>query len=195
MPDAHPSRFHGRVPNAAHTCADAGCDQPGEFRAPAEGARGAHEGPPRYRYLCLDHIRAFNARYNFFAGMDQEEILAAQNSFGGWESETRAFSTGGADRPPAWGDFHDPLDAISARFKERLTPRADGKPLSADDRAALKTLGLTPDADRRALRTAYTTLARRYHPDHNGGDRSSEAKLQSVISAYQHLRNAPLFTT
>ena len=187
------SRFHGRIPGAAHACAHPGCDQPGEFRAPAEGVRGAHDGPPRYRYLCLDHVREFNARYNFFAGMDQDEILAAQHPYGGWERETRAFSMGGADRPPTWSDFHDPLDAIAARFKARVQERTDGKSLSADDRAALKTLGLALDADRRALRTAYTKLARQYHPDHNGGDRSSEAKLQKVIAAYQHLRESVLF--
>jgi len=187
------SRFHGRIPQAARECAEAGCDQPGEFRAPAQAARGAHDGPPRYRMLCLDHVREFNARYNFFAGMDRDEILAAQSPYGGWERETRAFSTGGADRPPPWADFHDPLEAISARFSERLKQRTDGKPLSADDRAALKTLGLAPDADRRALRTAYTKLARRYHPDHNGGDRSSEAKLQQVIAAYTHLSGSSVF--
>jgi len=157
--------------------------------------RRSSDGPPRYRYLCLDHIREFNARYDYFAGMDAQEIEAAQRPFGGWERETRAFAFGGADRPPPWADFHDPLDAISARFKERLKERADGKPLSADDRTALKTLGLEPDADRRALRTAYTQLARRYHPDHNGGDRSTESRLQKVIAAYAHLRNSTLFTT
>ena len=30
------------------------------------------------------------------------------------------------------------------------------------------------DADRKALRTRYTELLRRYHPDHNGGDRTKE---------------------
>jgi curved DNA-binding protein CbpA len=34
---------------------------------------------------------------------------------------------------------------------------------------------------------------RRYHPDHNGGDRSHEARLQKVIDAYQRLRKAPAF--
>jgi curved DNA-binding protein CbpA len=36
-------------------------------------------------------------------------------------------------------------------------------------------------------------LLRRYHPDHNGGDRSHEAALQGVIEAYQHLRKAAAF--
>ena len=49
------------------------------------------------------------------------------------------------------------------------------------------------DADRRALRTRYTELVRRYHPDHNGGDRAHEQALQDVLAAYAHLRKAPAF--
>ncbi|HEX2560181.1 MAG TPA: molecular chaperone DnaJ, partial [Phenylobacterium sp.] len=35
-----------------------------------------------------------------------------------------------------------------------------------------------------------TELVKRFHPDSNGGDRSSEPKLQRVIRAYQSLRKA-----
>jgi len=36
-------------------------------------------------------------------------------------------------------------------------------------------------------------LLRRYHPDHNGGDRSHEGALQAVIEAYGHLKKAAVF--
>ncbi|MBX9860517.1 MAG: J domain-containing protein [Sphingomonas sp.] len=172
-----------------------GCDAPGEFRAPPEaGARS--DAPPAYRWLCLDHVREFNARYNFFAGMTPDEINAAQRPYAGWERETRAFATAGADRPPPWADFTDPLDAIGARFRERMregAARKDGKPLSDGDRRALRVLGLGTDADRRALRTRYSELVRQYHPDRNGGDRGFEGKLQDVIAAYQLLRKSAAF--
>jgi hypothetical protein len=144
-------------------------------------------------------VRAFNAGYNFFDGMSREEIERAQMPMSGWEQESRAFRpTAGVDSPPRWADFHDPLDAISARFKGRMDAampraRADGKPLSPEDRRALETLGLPLDADRKALRARYSELVRRYHPDRNGGDRGFEKKLQGVVEAYQHLRSAPAF--
>ena len=50
--------------------------------------------------------------------------------------------------------------------------------------------GLPLDADQRALRERYSELVRRYHPDRNGGDRSYETRLQSVVEAYQVLRRA-----
>jgi hypothetical protein len=188
------ARFHGRVEGAAQLCAHPGCAEAGEFRAPPiEGASNG-EGPRPYRWMCLDHVREFNAKYNFFSGMSPDEIHDAQRPYAGWERETRAFATGGADRPPKWADFADPLDAIGARFRQAMPPeRKDGKPLSGDDRRALKVLALEPDVDRTTLRKRYSELVRRYHPDRNGGDRSHEAALQAVIGAYQQLKGSPAF--
>jgi hypothetical protein len=186
-----PSRFHGRV-ERDEPCAEPGCREPGEFRAPL--APGNFDGPGAYRWLCLDHVREFNARYNFFAGMSADEIADAQTPYAGWERETRAFAVN-ADRPPRWADFHDPLDAISGRFrtKPRDEERKDGKPLSGEARRALKELDLPVDADRRALRTRYAERLRRFHPDRNGGDRTHEAALGRTIAAYDLLKKSPAF--
>ncbi|SOB80889.1 DnaJ domain-containing protein [Sphingomonas guangdongensis] len=194
--DRSNTRFHGRVEAHGRLCAEPGCDEPGEFRAPFAPGQAGGDGPGTFRWLCLEHVRAFNAGYNFFTGMTPEEIHAAQRPYAGWERETRAFAANGADQPPRWADFSDPLDAIGARFRERMAAeagRADGKPLSAADRKALKTLDLKPDADRRALRARYSELVRKFHPDRNGGDRRHESALQAVVEAYQHLRTAPAF--
>lgn len=186
-------RFHGRVEGRAQHCAHPGCDQPGEFRAPG-AQRPGFDGPGDWRWLCLDHVREFNTAYNWFDGMTPDEISAAQNPYGGWDRETRAFASNGADRPPKWADFTDPLDAIGARFKAaRPEERKDGKLLSDGDRKAMKVLGLGLDADRKALRTRYSELVRRYHPDRNGGDRSREGELGEVIAAYERLKKAPAF--
>ncbi len=192
-------RFHGRI-ETGRLCDHPGCDQPGEFRAPAGPRTNGGDGPPAWRWLCLDHVRAFNSGYNFFAGMGPDEIAAQQRPYAGWERETRAFSHVGADRPPRWADFADPLDAIGARFRARMeearaeqAARADGRPLGHEDRQSLKVLGLGIDTDRRALRVRYAELVRRYHPDRNGGDRTHEKALQDVIAAYTQLKSAPAF--
>ncbi|WCM25760.1 J domain-containing protein [Sphingomonas sp. QA11] len=191
------ARFHGRVEGAERACAHPDCALPGEFRAPpADGPANDFEGPRPYRWFCLDHVREFNAGYNFFQGMSADEIHDAQRPFAGWERETRAFATSGADRPPSWADFTDPLDAIGARFQRRMAEtaaRKDGRPLSESDRRSLRILGLPLDVDRRGLRQRYAELVRRYHPDRNGGDRSHEKILQEVIAAYTQLKGAPAF--
>ena len=187
------ARFHGRVEAQGRPCGHPGCAAPGEFRAPGS-RRPGFEGPGEWRWLCLDHVRAFNAKYNYFHGMSPDEIAEAQGPYGSWERETRAFSAAGASPPPRWADFVDPLDAIGARGSARRPqPRSDGRELSEADRKALRVLGLGPDAVRRDLRQRYLDLVRRYHPDKNGGDRSHEKALQAVIEAYTALKGRPAF--
>ena len=182
-------KMHGRVEGARAHCAVPGCDSPGEYKAPLQPAN--FDGPGSWRFLCLDHVREHNAKYNFFDGMSAEEIQEAQGPLAGWERPSRKFAANGADPPPVWADFADPLDAISARFRhvrERTPSR-----FSKQEQRALSVLGLGEDADRHAMRQRYSSLVRRYHPDKNGGDRSHERRLGEVIEAYQLLRKSVAF--
>jgi len=180
--------MHGRVEGARDRCAVPGCSEPGEYKAPLEPAN--FNGPGSWRLLCLDHVREHNSAYNFFDGMSPEEISAAQSPYGHWEPAVRAFSaTAGAT--PRWSDFADPLDAIAARFRHSRDPRPAR--FSKPERRALSVLGLGEDCDRHALRSRYSKLVRRYHPDKNGGDRSHETRLTEVIDAYQLLKKAAAF--
>ncbi len=184
------SKFHGRIEGAAAHCAVPGCDEAGEFRAPLRA--GDFDGPGDYLYLCLNHVRAHNARYNYFAGMTPDEIEAAQSPIAGWERQTRAFATAGAAPGPAWSDFTDPLDAISARFRPGMARPAVDR-FTSSERHALGVMGLKDDADRMALRRRYSEAWRADHPDRNGGDRGFEGKLGAVIEAYQLLKAARAF--
>ena len=191
-------RFHGRIRDSRRGCLAPGCAAPGEFRAPGAQAPG-FDGPGNYRWFCLDHVRAFNQGYDFFAGMTPDEISRAQSPLAGWAAQTRAFRpTAGIDQPPPWADFADPLDAIAARARVRAddlrrTQQAARAGINPTDRRAYDMLGLGFDADRRALRARYSELVRRYHPDRNGGDRAHEVRLAEVVEAYNHLRRLPAF--
>jgi hypothetical protein len=182
--------MHGRVAGATGPCAVPGCLQSGEFRAPEEPSD--FDGPGKWRLLCLDHVREHNARYNYFDGMTAEEIAAAQTPYAGWDRTTRAFATAGADPAPAWSDFADPLDAISARFR-RPARREPSSRFTRDERKALEVLGLGEASDLHEVRKRYSQLVRRFHPDRNGGDRSHESRLGEVIAAWQLLRRAAAF--
>lgn len=186
-----PTRFHGRVEGAGRACEVPECAEAGEFRAP--GARGSSfDGPGDYRWLCLDHVRAFNAGYDWFDGMNAEEIIAAQAASTGWERESRAFrATAGIDFAPRWADFADPLEAIASRAQARRpAAQANGRLVTAEERRAFEVMGLGHETDPAGVRRRYFELVRRYHPDRNGGDRSFEARLQMVVEAYKLLRRA-----
>jgi DnaJ-like protein len=183
---------------AGRLCAAPGCNEAGEFRAPGVEPSG-FDGPGDYRWFCLDHVRAFNSGYDFFRGMSADEILEAQSPTYGWERETRAFgANAGIDGVPRWADFADPLEAINGRARARRAraapaARQDGVLVTPEERRALETLGLPLDADRKDLRSRYSQLVRKYHPDRNGGDRSYETRLQQAVEAYQLLRRAAAF--
>ncbi len=54
-------------------CEWAGCGKPATHRAPK--GRG-HEG--EYWRYCIDHVRAYNQAYNYFAGMPEDAVQAFQ---------------------------------------------------------------------------------------------------------------------
>ncbi len=183
-------RFDGE----GRPCQHPFCDEPGEFRAP--GSRVASfDGPGEWRWFCLEHVRAFNAGYDWFEGMSADEILEAQSPVAGWGRQSRIYrADAGADGVPRWADFDDPLDAIGARAAE-IRKRAAGNNsnwhrFAPREREALNEMGLGGDTDRRTLRRRYSELVRRYHPDRNGGDRSHESRLRRVVEAYQVLRKS-----
>ncbi len=181
--------MHGKVHGAAGRCAVPGCRALGEYKAPVQPA--SFDGPGVWRLLCLDHVREHNARYNYFEGMSPDEIADAQSPFGGWERPSRRYAAIGSDPPPAWSDFSDPLDAIAGRFGHVRRERPSR--FSRAEQRALAVMGLGEDTDRTGLRSRYSQLVRRYHPDRNGGDRSLEHRLGEVIEAYQTLKKAAAF--
>ena len=84
------SRMHGRVEGAQARCAVPGCGAPGEFKAPLQPAN--FDGPGAWRFLCLDHVREHNAKYNFFEGMSPDEIRTRRARSRGWERPSRKFA-------------------------------------------------------------------------------------------------------
>jgi hypothetical protein len=181
--------MHGRVEGARDRCAVPGCSEPGEFKAPLRAAD--FDGPGQWRFLCLEHVREHNAKYNFFNGMSPEEISDAQSPYAGWDRATRAFAHAGADPAPAWSNFSDPLEAISGRF--RRARQESSSRFSRSEQRALTILGLGEDADLKSVRSRYSQLVRRFHPDRNGGDRTHEGRLGEVIEAYQLLKKSAVF--
>lgn len=176
------------VRQEAPRCDHKGCDAHGEFKAPK--GRGA-EG--QYFRFCLDHVKAYNQTYNYFKGMEDEAVAAFVKDAATGHRPTwtigvkreKAEAGFAADlAPDLAGDLH-PL--FNARRAKAAAPQRPRRPLEAK---ALETLNLPESATPEQIRTRYTELVKRLHPDANGGDRSSETRLQDVIKAYKTLKSA-----
>jgi hypothetical protein len=162
------------------------CDHPGfegsgEFRAPMGRER---EG--QYFCFCLEHVREYNTRYNYFNGMSDEAVSR-------WMKDAL---TG---HRPTWAMGRGAADGVArpaghpARHWRRNAPRDQRPPRYGV--AAVKALGaldLDESAEPEMIRSRYKELVKRLHPDANGGDRSSEGKLREIIHAYKYLRSAKL---
>ena len=55
-------------------------------------------------------------------------------------------------------------------------------------RKAFDALGLDVSAKPEEIKARFKDLAKRHHPDANGGDRSQEERLREIIHAYKYLR-------
>jgi hypothetical protein len=190
MPEKDRPPRGGRYPGE-RPCAHPGCPEPGEYRAPLRRPGSAFappSGPPEWQYLCLKHVRAFNAQWNFFDGMSADEIWHAQSPFPQWERGARAFAHHADPRRPA-APLDDPLGVLRWRTGERP---ARGRLTKADE-DSLGVLGLGPEATLAEVKARFRKLVRRWHPDSNGGDRSHEPKLQRATEAHAQLSASATF--
>ena len=46
------------------------CNKIGEYKAPVE-----KDNSRKFRMLCLEHVKEFNKNWNYFAGMNDQQIL------------------------------------------------------------------------------------------------------------------------
>ena len=171
-----------------HRCAAAGCDQPGNYRAPCQRrARQTADQPPQWQYFCLQHIREFNAGWNYFDGMDADEIWRAQTAYPHWEQAARSFARTRFSQGP------DRIDEALGVLRWKTGRTSRPSPLSSEDRQALATLGLSEGATLTEAKAAFRRLARRYHPDTNAGSRDHETRFRQLTHAMAHLQQSPGF--
>ena len=84
----NPDRFHGRMRGSRLVCEHPQCERAGEFRAPNPyGRSSGPNGPGDYLWFCLDHVREFNAGYDWFEGMSADEISKAQSPLNVWPDQ------------------------------------------------------------------------------------------------------------
>jgi hypothetical protein len=189
------------------------CDEPRETTGPvcehpsctAEGLHRAPKGRDnegQYWRFCLNHVREYNASYNYFAGMSDNAVAAYQKDAVIGHRPTWAMGMnpvgheGGKPEAREWA-YSDPLGVLNgADFMQGRRRRAPVEPkqprYTGAARRALDVLGLDESADGPAIKAQYKALVKRFHPDANGGDRSFEERLRDIIKAHDILKSAGL---
>lgn len=179
-----------------------GCDHPtcanvGEYRAPQ-----SRENLGSYYWFCLEHVRDYNAAWDYYAGLSPLEIeralrfgqvwerptwplgLKLKGSWRGAEESLRsAFEQSGVGRDEAGEASEEPkakfdMGKIDPRYKAQLE--------------ALHELGLDPPVDFEAIKKRYRLLVKRHHPDAKAADgkqgTASDDRIKRLNSAFTVLK-------
>jgi hypothetical protein len=191
-PNKLSAKAQARAKEEAMMCEWAGCQNKGPHRAP-KGRENSRE----YFHFCLDHVREYNQSYNFFQGMNPDDVARYQkdaltghrptwkmgaNSGAKGKSENEIFE--GAD------PFHM-FAELNGRGRWRpgaQQAKAETRKVMNAERKALQVMGLTAGATLVEVKTKYKALVKQHHPDANGGDRSTEDRLIEIIKAYNYLK-------
>jgi hypothetical protein len=169
----------------AKACDHPDCTAAGEFRAPQDRQGRA------YYWFCLDHVRAYNAGWDFFSGMNQTQIEAYQRGNSTWHRPTwRLGDTPGGTVKFAGYEWTDPMDIIgSAGFTGRRAEqeRPEEPRIEPEAKQAFADLDLAPSSTLQEIKARYKQLVKRFHPDANGGDTAAEEQLKRINRAYSVL--------
>ncbi|MGF1651118.1 MAG: J domain-containing protein [Hyphomicrobiaceae bacterium] len=182
-----PESVHGR-------CQWKGCERPGLHRAPKGRGRDGE-----FYMFCADHVRQYNATYNYFDGMSDADIEDFQKSAVYGHRPTWKVAGNAHAASATVGDPSVPGASASAqgfhawRAKQaRAAAKKPARRLKPMEAKAIETLGLPQSATKDEIKTRFKELAKKYHPDANGGDRGSEEKLREIIQAYNYLKQVGL---
>ena len=181
----NPPRARAYAPDPAATpgrlCDSPGCELEGAYRAPK-----SRNSLNEYHWFCLEHVRAYNASWDFYKGMSAGQIEAQTRADTGWQRPT--WPLGSLGRPTFdETNLHDPLHLLATgRIKrDAARPRSN---VPSQLREPIQTLGLEWPVSMEVLKSRYKELAKRHHPDANGGDRAAEERLKSINLAYAAVR-------
>ncbi len=175
------ARAYAPDPDApGRPCDCPGCECPGDYRAPK-----SRTSLNAYWWFCLEHVREYNASWDFYKGMTPGQIEAQTRLDTQWQRPTWPLGRLGA-RFLNEDALRDPLENLAASRRRSAQRAAELAP--AELREPLTILGLAWPVTLDVVKTRYKELAKRNHPDANGGDRAAEERLKTINIAYAAVR-------
>lgn len=156
-------------------CDCPGCGETGDYRAPKNRALSD------YYFFCLNHVRVYNAAWDYFAGMTGADIENHIRNATVWER-------------PTWpmGEWRKREQELRDKVMREFFSEADMDPpapaMPQVERDALAVLELNPPVTFAVIKTQYRALVKRYHPDLHGGSVEASEKFKGINQAFAVLR-------
>ena len=157
------------------------CKELGEYKAPVE-----RDNSKKFRMLCLKHVKEFNKNWNYFSGMNDNQIMNFLKSDMTWHKPTQSFSSSDNFFKVLWNNtLKDEFDnkKIKSDFNYMRQFKFDNK-----DIKAFEILGLSVGMKWMKIQKKFKTLVKKFHPDMNLGNKQYEEKLKLITLAYTQLK-------
>jgi hypothetical protein len=178
------ARAYAPDPDApGRLCDQPGCEELGCYRAPK--SRIALNS---YFWFCLDHVRAYNAKWDYYKDMTPGQIEQELRADVSWHRPTWRLGTNGAAHAAQEELLRDPLLHMAGRGAHPHTYREPIE-VPAELRQPLGVLGLTWPVTMDTVKARYKALAKKHHPDATGGgDGAAEEQIKLINGAYTALK-------
>jgi hypothetical protein len=158
------------------------CFEEGSYKAPIE-----KDNSKKYRILCLNHVREFNKNWNYFEGMNDDQIYEFLKSDMTWHKPTQSFSSSDNFFKILWNNaLKDELNKY--KINGQLDHMNQFK-FNNNDIKAFSILGVSVGIKWERVQEKFKKLVKKFHPDMNSGNKKYEDKLKVITLAYTQLKN------
>ena len=158
------------------------CNKIGEYKAPVE-----RDNSKKFRMLCLEHIKEFNKNWNYFSGMNDDQVIKFLKSDMIWHKPTSSFSSSDNFFKVLWNNtLKDEFD--NKKFQSEFNHMRQFK-FGYKDIKAFEILGISEDFKWKQIQEKFKVLVKKFHPDMNSGNKKYEEKLKLITLAYTQLKN------
>jgi len=158
------------------------CLEEGTYKAPVE-----KDNSKKYRMLCLNHVKEFNKNWNYFEGMNDDQIYEFVKSDMTWHKQTQSFSSSDNFFKILWNN------ALKEELKNnKLNAQSnhmDKFKFNNNDVEAFGILGISIGIKWEKVQEKFKKLVKKFHPDMNDGNKKFEDKLKIITLAYTQLKS------
>ena len=168
-------------------CDMPGCTACGEHKAPK------HRGLDEYYYFCAEHIKEYNKAWDYFSGMSEKDIEEhiIDSSYGNrptWQYNTDKINEETLFNEARKTYFYN--EGSESTQQHQNFEQSSHINHTGPEFEALAMMGLSPPVTFEEIKARYKVLAKKYHPDLNKNNKSTEELLKKVNMAYTILKMA-----
>ncbi len=142
-----------------------------------------------YFWFCLDHVRAYNAAWDYYAGLPPDQIEEMVRLDTTWQRPTWPLGTMSSGRFRIDPErVKDPFHVFGEDARRQTGDRGGGQP--SVEQAAMRVMNLHWPLTIEVLKARYKELCKLHHPDANGGAKDAEERFKQIGQAYKTLRES-----